>query len=323
MLAAYAAGINADAPLTQLVVGEIDEPPVPEDWVTVHVRAASLNHHDVWALRGAALSPDRVPMILGTDAAGVTDDGTEVIVHAVIGDHERYPDETLDPKRTLLSELWPGTIAERVRVPRWNLIPKPASLSFEEAACLPTAWLTAFRMISIGSAGRDDQTLLVQGAAGGVASAAIVLGKALGWRVWVTSRTEAKRTWAMELGADAAFESGARLPERVDAVIETVGEATFDHSMKALRPGGTVVVSGATSGNLPQVDLRRVFALQLRIVGSSMGTKSEFEEMLDLLAQTGKRPVISDAVPLENAHDAFSAMERGDVFGKLVVVNEP
>jgi NADPH:quinone reductase-like Zn-dependent oxidoreductase len=319
MLAAYAAGIDADAPLTQLVIGEIDEPPVPEDWVTVHVRAASLNHHDVWALRGAALSPDRIPMILGTDAAGITDDGTEVIVHAVIGDPQRYPDETLDPKRTLLSELWPGTIAERVRVPRWNLIPKPASLSFEEAACLPTAWLTAYRMIAIGTGGADGQTLLVQGAAGGVSSAAITMGKALGLRVWVTSRTEEKREWALKLGADAVFEPGARLPERVDAVIETVGEATFDHSMKSLRPGGSIVVSGATSGNLAQVDLRRVFALQLRIIGSSMGTKTEFEHMLALLTRTSTRPVISDVVSLANAHDAFSAMERGDVFGKLVV----
>lgn len=305
--------------MSQLVIGEINEPPVPEDWVTVHVRAASLNHHDVWALRGAALKAERVPMILGTDASGVTDDGEEVVVHAVIGDRAAFPDETRDPKRTLLSEIWPGTLAQRVRVPRWNLVPKPSAISFEEAACLPTAWLTAYRMIKANSGTREGDTLLVQGAAGGVSSAAIVLGRALGLQVWVTSRTEEKRSWARELGANAVFETGTRLPERVHAVIETVGEATFDHSVKALRPGGVIVVSGATSGPIAQVDLRRVFALQLRIVGSSMGTKTDFIELLELLERTGIRPTVQQTFSLANARDAFALMESGDVFGKLVV----
>ena len=319
MLAAYAAGIDDAAPLSQLVVGPIDEPLVPEDWVTVHVRAASLNHHDLWALRGAALRAEQVPMILGTDASGVTDDGAEVVVHAVIGDHDAFPDETLDPSRTLLSERWPGALAERVRVPRWNLVPKPASLSFAEAACLPTAWLTAYRMIATASGTAAGDTILVQGAAGGVASAAIVLGKALGRAVWVTSRSEDKRAWALQLGADAVFETGARLPARVDAVIETVGEATFDHSMKALCPGGTIVVSGATSGPMATVDLRRVFFLQLRIVGSTMGTRAEFEALLRLLDETGARPVIDAVMPLADAAEAFAAMAAGNVRGKLVL----
>lgn len=322
MLAAYAAGVDAEDPLSQLVVGPIDVPDTSAEWVTVHVRAASLNHHDLWALKGAALRADQVPMILGTDAAGVTDDGTEIVVHAVIGDHEAYPDETLDPSRTLLSERWPGTLAERVRVPAWNLIPKPASLSFAEAACLPTAWLTAYRMIATASGAVRGDTILVQGAGGGVASAAIVLGRALGMQVWVTSRSEEKRAWATELGADAVFETGARLPDRVAAVIETVGEATFDHSMKALRPGGTIVVSGATSGPLATVDLRRVFFLQLRIVGSTMGTKAEFAALLDLLDATGARPIIDRTVPLSRADEAFAAMAAGDVRGKLVLTTE-
>lgn len=319
MLAAYAAGVDDADPLSQLVVGEIGEADTPADWATVHVRAASLNHHDLWALRGAALRPDQVPMILGTDAAGVTDDGTEVVVHAVIGDHDAFPDETLDPGRTLLSERWPGALAERVRVPQWNLIPKPAGLSFAEAACLPTAWLTAYRMIATASGTREGDTILIQGAAGGVASAAIVIGRALGRRVWVTSRSEEKQAWASELGADAVFGTGARLPERVDAVIETVGEATFDHSMKALRPGGTIVVSGATSGALATVDLRRVFFLQLRIVGSTMGTREEFAALLQLLDATGARPVIDRELPLAQAAEAFAAMASGELRGKLVL----
>jgi NADPH:quinone reductase-like Zn-dependent oxidoreductase len=318
MLAVYANGVNRDDPLSCLVVGDLAEPQTPDDWVTVQVRATSLNHHDVWALRGQALSPERVPMILGSDAAGVTDDGREVIVHAVIGD-STAGDETLDPKRSLLSEIYPGTMAERVRVPARNLIDKPADLTWAQAACLPVAYLTAYRMIAHRSNTDAGDTILVQGAAGGVATAAIVLGKALGRQVWVTSRSEAKRDWARSIGADDAFETGARLPGKVDAVIETVGEATWDHSLRSLRPGGTIVVSGATSGPNPPADLNRVFFLQLNIAGSTMGSRAEFVELIDLLVRTGVRPVIDRELPLAHAEEAFSAMIRGDLHGKIAL----
>ena len=320
MRAAYANRVDLDDPLSCLVVGEIEPPATPADWIDVHVRAASLNHHDLWALKGVALPADRVPMILGTDAAGVTADGREVIVHAVIGDPAAgHGDETLDPHRSLLSERYPGTIADVVRVPARNVVDKPAALTFEEAACLPTAWLTAYRMIAEKSATDGGDTILVQGAAGGVATAAIVLGKALGRRVWVTSRDEGKRAWAESIGADAAFASGARLPEKVDAVIETVGAATWDHSLRALRPGGRIVVSGATSGNDPSADLNRVFFLQMSVVGSTMGTRDQLAELADLLARTGARPIIDSVRPVEQAHGAFAAMAIGDVRGKLVL----
>lgn len=318
MLAAYAACVNSDEPLTCLRVGPIDPGATPEDWVDVHVRAASLNHHDLWALRGQALAAERTPMILGSDAAGVTADGREVIVHAVIGDAGGRGDETLDTRRSLLSEIYPGTLAEIVRVPAGNLVAKPAELTFEEAACLPTAWLTAFRMIARKSQTEPGDTLLVQGAGGGVSSAAIVLGAALGRRVWVTSRSERKRDWALSLGADAAFEPGARLPEKVDAVIETVGAATWDHSLKSLRPGGTIVVSGATSGPNPPADLNRVFFLQLSVVGSTMGTREDLIALIELLRTTGVRPVIDSVLPLASIADGFAAMERGEVLGKIV-----
>ncbi len=303
-----------------LGIGEIDEPPVPEGWVTVNIRAASLNHHDVWSLKGQALAADRVPMILGTDAAGVTDDGREVIVHAVVGDVDAGDgDETLDPRRSLLSELYPGTLAERVRVPARNLVDKPAGISFEEASCLPTAWLTAYRMIASKSGTSAGDTILVQGAGGGVSTALIVLGRALGRRVWVTSRDESKREWAVELGADQAFDTGARLPERVSAVMETVGEATWDHSLKSLKPGGRIVVSGATSGPNPPADLNRVFFLQLSIVGSAMGTLEELQQLTDLLVATGVRPVIDRVLPLADAREAFVAVNEGMVRGKFVL----
>lgn len=319
MLAAYAAGIDAENPLGCLRVGEVEPTPTPDDWVDVRVRAASLNHHDLWALKGQALSADRVPMILGTDAAGVSEDGREVIVHAVIGHPGAHGDETLDPKRSLLSEVYPGTLAEVVRVPAQNLVPKPASLTWEQAACLPTAYLTAYRMIAHRSQTSPGDTILVQGAAGGVATAAIVLGKALQRRVWVTSRTAAKREWALAQGADAAFEPGERLPERVAAVIETVGAATWDHSLKSLRPGGCIVVSGATSGANPPGDLNRVFFLQLSILGSTMGTREEMVELVALLERSGARPIIDRVLPLAEAAEGFAAMAGGELHGKVVV----
>ena len=154
---------------------------------------------------------------------------------------------------------------------------------------------------------------------GGVSTALIVLGAALGRRIWVTSRDAAKRDWALALGADAAFEPGARLPERVPAVMETVGEATWDHSLKALRPGGRIVVSGATSGQNPPAQLNRVFFLQLSIVGSTMGSLGELRELVDLLVSTGARPVIDRVLPMSEAREAFELMNAGNVHGKLVL----
>src|SRR4051812_2659638 len=318
MLAAYAARFDADDPLSALEVGERPEPETPEGWTTVTVRAAALNHHDVWSLRGVGLKEGQLPMVLGCDAAGVDPDGNEGIVHAVVSDASWRGDETFDPGRTLLSERHQGTLAEQGAVPRANLVPKPGELSFEEAACLPTAWLTAYRMLFNRGAVKPGQTVLVQGAGGGVATAAMALGRAAGVRVWATSRSEAKRERAEALGADAVFEPGARLPERVDAVLETVGEATWSHSLKSLKPGGTLVVSGATSGPNPPADLARVFFLQLSVVGSTMGTRDELDRLARLLASTGVRPVIDRALPLTDAREGFEAMVTGDLFGKVV-----
>jgi NADPH:quinone reductase-like Zn-dependent oxidoreductase len=318
VLAAYAARQSADDPLGGLEIGERDAPQPPEGWTTVRLRAAGLNHHDLWSLRGVGLPADRLPMVLGCDGAGVDADGNEVVVHAVVSSPGWTGDETEDPKRSLLSEVHAGTFADEVVVPRRNLVPKPPGLSFEEAACLPTAWLTAYRMLFTRSGVAPGGTLLVQGAGGGVSTALVALGSAAGYRVWVTSRDEAKRAKAVELGADRAFEAGARLPERVDAVMESVGEATWAHSLRSLRPGGRVVVCGATSGAAPSADLNRVFFLQLQVVGSTMGTRDELGRLLQMLSSTGVRPVVAAAMPLEDARDGFARMESGDVFGKIV-----
>ncbi len=318
MLSVYVSSPDAESPLDALEVGDRPEPESPEGWVTVDVKAASLNHHDIWSLRGVGLPEERMPMILGCDAAGTDPDGNGVIVHAVISDESWHGEETLDPKRSLLSERHQGTLAERVVVPAQNLLPKPDGLSFEHAACLPTAWLTAYRMLFVTGDLAPGQTVLVQGATGGVASAAIKLGTAAGLTVWVTSRTEAKRERALELGAAAAFETGARLPERVDAVLETVGEATWKHSLRALKPGGKLVVSGATSGMNPPAELSRIFFLQLQILGSTMGSREELERLISFCSTHGVEPEIDRVLPLADAREGFAAMEAGELVGKVV-----
>ena len=319
MFAVTAARLNADDPLAALELGEHAEPAPPAGWTTVTVKAASLNHHDVWTLRGVGISQDRLPMILGCDAAGVDEDGNGVVVHGVVSDPgAAVLDETLDPARSLLSERYDGTFAERVAVPRRNLIPKPAGLSFEDAACLPTAYLTAYRMLFDKSGLEPGSTILVQGAGGGVATALILLGRAAGYRMWATSRSEEKRERALALGADQVFPTGARLPERVDAVMETVGQATWSHSVKSLRPGGRIVISGATSGAMPPADLTRIFFLQLSVVGSTMGTRDQLARLVRFCEQTGLRPLIDRTLPLAQARDGIAAMIGGELFGKVV-----
>ena len=318
MFAASAVSFSPDHPLTGLRLGEHPEPEAPDGWTVIEVRATSINHHDLWTLRGVGITEDRLPMILGCDAAGVDPEGNEVIVHSVITGGS-YPDETVDPGRSLLSEKHQGTFAERVAVPRRNLIPKPASLTWAEAACLPTAWLTAYRMLFTRSGLLPGQTVLIQGAGGGVSTALIMLARQAGFRVWVTSRDEAKQARALELGAHQAFASGARLPEKVDVVMETVGAATWSHSLRSLSPGGRVVIAGATSGSQPPADLSRVFFLQLSVVGSTMGTRDELQRLVAMCEATGLRPLIDHELRLADAEAALAQVAAGDLFGKIVL----
>jgi NADPH:quinone reductase-like Zn-dependent oxidoreductase len=319
MLAVYAASQSSDDPLSGLEIGERPEPQPRPGWSIVTLEAAGLNHHDLFSLQGVGLPADRLPMVLGCDGAGLDEHGNEVIVHAVIPSEGWQGDETLDPRRTLLSELHDGTLAQKVAVPTTNLVPKPAGLSWEHAACLSTAWLTAYRMLFTNAGLTPGATVLVQGAGGGVATALVQLGTAAGYRMWVTSRDEEKGKRALEIGADAAFGSGERLPERVDAVMETVGAATWSHSVKSLKPGGTVVISGATSGDAPpKAELTQIFFRQLRVIGSTMGTRLELERLAQFVSHRGIEPVVDTVLPLEQARDGFAKMASGDLFGKVV-----
>ncbi|GAA4400802.1 zinc-binding dehydrogenase [Fodinibacter luteus] len=319
MLAVTCTSQSATDPLSGLEVGERPEPVAPDGWTTVRLRTAALNHHDVWSLRGVGLPADRLPMVLGCDGAGIDDEGREVVVHAVVASPDWAGDETLDPRRSLLSEVHDGTLAEVVTVPRRNVVAKPAGLSWEHAACLPTAWLTAYRMLFTNAGVQPGGTVLVQGAAGGVATALVQLGAAAGLRMWVTSRDEARGEQAVALGADRAFEAGARMPERVDAVMETVGAATWSHSVNSLRPGGTIVISGATSGDAPaKAELTKIYFKQLRVVGSTMGTRTELERLTRFVVDAGVEPLVDSVLPLTRAREGFERMVAGTVSGKVV-----
>jgi NADPH:quinone reductase-like Zn-dependent oxidoreductase len=305
MLALTLTAPSFKAPLSAIAVAERDSPVAPDGWATVELRAAALNHHDVWNMRGVGVDNSWLPVVLGSDGAGVDADGNEVIVYPLLADPDAGGgDETLDPRRRMLSDGIDGTFAERIVVPRRNLVAKPAELSWEAAACLPTAWLTAYRMLF----GRGDlpagSTILVQGAGG--------------LRVWVTSRSAAKRERALELGADAVFEDGARLPERVDAVMDSVGQATFRHSLRALKPGGLLVVVGATSGADVDPELTRVFLNQIRIVGVAMGTRDELRRLAVLCASAGIEPAVDSTFALADAAEGVRRMVDGEVFGKVV-----
>ncbi len=319
MFAVYATGFSTDDPLAGLGLGERPEPEVPDGWTTVTVKASAINHHDVWSLRGVGLREEALPMILGCDAAGLDEDGNEVLVHAVISTPGWKGDETLDPKRSLLSERHQGTFAEKVAVPRYNVVPKPEGMSFAEAACLPTAWLTAYRMLFTQSGLNPGDSVLVQGAGGGVATALISLARAAGFRVYATSRDEEKRKRALEIGAHEVVETGERLPSRVDAVMETVGGATWSHSIKSMRPGGTLVVCGATSGDASPAELTRIFFQQMRVHGSTMGTRDELHRLAQFMDVTGVRPLIDRELPMAGAAKGLQAVADGDVFGKIVL----
>jgi NADPH:quinone reductase-like Zn-dependent oxidoreductase len=292
MFAVYAKEANATNPLASVVVGERPEPVVPEGWVPVRMTHASLNRHDIFTLMGvtAQREPIPFPMILGNDGAGLLDNGTPVVIYPLIGSDGWRGDETLDPAWHVFSELVPGTMADYVAVPRRNAIPMPEGLSLVNAALLGTAWLTAYRALFTKSGLKPGETLLVQGASGGMATALIQLGRAAGFKVWATTLNEEGRKIALRLGADAVFATNEELPQRVDAVVDNVGKVTWAHSLRSLRRGGTLVVNGITTRGIAETDLRRIFVDQFDIRGTIMGTLEEMNAMISFIVTTGYSP---------------------------------
>jgi NADPH:quinone reductase-like Zn-dependent oxidoreductase len=345
MLAAYAARTGGDDPLANVEVGERPLPEPRPGWVLVRVAAASLNHHDLWTLRGVSSGPVETPQILGCDAAGTVEryggeppagapaPGSRVVVHAVIpcggcaGCAEGDPVSCRRPGVLSESPL-PGTLAEFVAVPAANLVPLPDAVGFAEAACLPTAYLTAYHMLFTSARLRPGDAVLVQGGSGGLATAAILLARAAGIRVLATSRSEDKRALCRELGAEDAYPVERETARRVqaatggrgaDAVIESVGEPTWELSLRSVRPGGIVVVAGATGGPNPPAQLHRIFWYRITIAGTSMGSIGELRRMVTMCATATLRPLIGARHRLADAPVALRAMAAGDTRGKIVI----
>jgi NADPH:quinone reductase-like Zn-dependent oxidoreductase len=320
MFAVYAARPNPEDPLASLVVGDRPEAEVPDGWVRVKISHASLNRHDLFTLRGITAQPDPIPfpMILGNDGAGTLDDGTPVVIYPVMGSDDWRDDETLDPKWHIPSEFVHGTFADYAVVPRRNAIPLPNTLSPLHASVLGTAWLTAYRALFTKSGLRAGETVLVQGATGGMATALIQLGRAAGFEVWVTSRTEEGRAQARALGAHQTFSSNESLPRKVSAIVDNIGSATWAHSMSSLARGGTLVATGGTTGMEVSLNLLPMISNQLTITGSIMGTLADMQNMMSLIARAGIEPEIGAVLPMERAEEALRAMWEGRTRGKSV-----
>lgn len=311
MLAAYLTKLGLPQPLDGLAVGERPEPSPREGWEIVSVKAATANPHDLWTLRGVVSVPIEPPLILGCDGAGVDSRGREVVIHSVVSSGERF---------RMLTDGVDGTFASRVAVPAGNTVPKPAHLSFEEAAGLGTAWLTAWRMLFTKARLLPGERLLVQGGGGGVATAATILGSAAGAHVTVTSRRPELLERVRSIGAHEAVPTGTRLSERVDVVLETVGAATWSHSLASLRYGGRIVVAGATTGHEVTSDLRRVFFREVSVLGSTMGTLEELRALCAFVTQAGLRPPVERVYEgVERVPDALRSLDEGKAFGKLAI----
>jgi NADPH:quinone reductase-like Zn-dependent oxidoreductase len=316
--------------------------PVPEPGpaeVRVRLRNMALNHLDVFITRGLPKRP--LPAVLGSDGAGIVDAVGEGVANVQVGDEVvLYPivscghcpacqsgQEVHCPEMAILGEHTDGTLQEQLVVPAQICHPRPSHLSFEETAALPLAWLTAWRLLfTRGKLQRGDWLVLV-GIGGGVATACLLLGRAHGLHVIATSRDEAKRRRALELGAEAAFPSeafsksvqqatggaGAR------AVVDTVGPATFDESLRSLAREGMILTVGATSGPKLELLLPRMWFRHLSLVTSTMGNHSEFRSMLDDVNQYQLRPPIDRVFALDDGAAAFAHLEAGEQFGKVVL----
>jgi NADPH:quinone reductase-like Zn-dependent oxidoreductase len=319
--AAVATGINETEPLSMLEMrDDWPDPIAPDGHTVVRVGATSINMHDLWSMRGVGVRADQFPLVLGCDIAGWDEHGNEVVVSGSFGNPDAgHGDESFDPARALVSERFPGSFAEYTIVPTRNLLPKPPFMTMVEAGCITVAWTTAFRMLFTRGHAEPGETVLIQGAGGGVSTAAAALARAAGLRVVVTSRSLDKRQRALALGAHEAVETGARLSAPVDLVIETVGEATWKHSLRSVRPGGRIVVSGATTGSDPSADLGRIFYRQISIIGVSGASRLETEQLLRFMEAADLHPVVDSVFPFHQIHAAFERAQQPDLYGKVLV----
>jgi NADPH:quinone reductase-like Zn-dependent oxidoreductase len=294
-----------------------DPEPGPDD-VLIHLRAASLNRLDLWVRQG--LPSVRKPRILGADGAGVDDSGRRVVINPGLEHGDRI---------TVIGEHMDGTHAEQIAVPSSNVYSIPEGISFEEAAAFPLVFETVYRMLVTRAGLEEGEWVLAWGVGSGIGSATLVVAKALGGRVIATSSSDAKLERARELGADTVVNHRTQDVVQVvreatggpgvDVVVEHVGEGTWQTSLQAVRPHGRIALCGATTGPNPKAALHRIWWKQLTILGSTMGTKQDFEGAYELVASGRARPVIDSVFPLAEARAAHERMESGEQFGKIVL----
>jgi NADPH:quinone reductase-like Zn-dependent oxidoreductase len=300
------------------------DPEPKEDEVLVRLRAASLNHLDVWVRKGLPSVPK--PRILGADGAGIVEvagsgfeAGQRVVINPAVIENGRMH---------VVGEAMDGTHAELIAITARNVYPIPDGLSFEDAAAFPLVFETAYRMLVVKAGVQEGETVFVWGIGGGVATAALAIAKAFGARVIVTSSSEAKLARARELGANETIDHAtedvrARMKELTggrgaDVVVETVGDATWKTSLEVAATQGRIVVCGATTGPNPPAGLHRIWWKELVVYGSTMGAAEDFEACLDLVTTGRARPVIDEVVPLTEACAAHERLEAGEQLGKIV-----
>jgi len=339
-----AATIRSHGPPEVVTVEAVPRPQVegPDD-VVVALKAAALNHLDLFVLRGLPGLPPAFPHVLGADGAGVVEAIGAAVTRAKPGDRvllnpgvscQRCEyclagEQSLCATYKLLGEHLPGTFAEAVRVPQWNVHPVPDGVAWADAAAFPLVHLTAWRMLVTRAGVRPGETVLIWGIGGGVALAALAIAKLLGAVAIVTSSSEAKLARARSLGADIALNHAAGdVPKElrrllggrgVDVVVDSVGEATWEKSLRALAPGGRLVTCGATTGPRVITDVRRLFWYHQTLMGSTMGNAREFAEIVRLLGSGALRPVVDGVTPLADARRALERMASGEQFGKQVL----
>jgi zinc-binding alcohol dehydrogenase/oxidoreductase len=320
----------------QLRFEEVSTPRPGPGEVLVQLRAAALNHRDVWIRLGRQMT-DRLPLILGSDGAGLVAEvgpgvshfqsGQEVVINPSLnwGDREDRP----SPSFRILGGPDPGTYAEFVVIPATNVFPKPLPLSFEEAAAMPLASLTAWRAVVTRGQVRPGEQVVVLGIGGGVATFALQIARQAGASVIATSSSDTKLQRAKALGADLTINYNTTDWAKVvldhtrggaDVVIDSVGKATWEQALRALRPGGRLVSFGATTGPATEVNIRSVFWNQISILGTTMGSPREFTAMLSLYEAGRLKPVVDHVFPLRDAEEAHRRMDAGEQFGKLVLV---
>lgn len=337
------AAINAHGDIDQVIIQNMPEPECRPGDVVVAVKAAALNHLDIWMRKGRPGAELPMPHILGSDAAGMVSAvgegvhtwnvGDEVLINPGLdcgtcefclrGQHSECREFTI------VGMGRPGTFAEKVAVPARNLQPRPAHLSWEEAAALPLAYLTAWRMLMSQARLRAGETVLIHGIGGGVALASLQLARLAGARVIVTSSSMEKLSKAKELGAAQGLSyTGGNVAEEVmdatggrgvDVVIDTVGASTWAINMDVLRKGGRVVHCGVTTGPQVEANISAIYWKQISIMGSTMGTHDEFRALLQATIGAGLRPILDSTYPLEEARSAQARMESGAQFGKIVL----